>query len=42
MRKSMLFLIVAVGVIIGFIVATPYYYGVSPKNSGEQGQTTPQ
>ncbi|GAA5543932.1 hypothetical protein Brsp02_04574 [Brucella sp. NBRC 113783] len=40
MRKSVLFLILAIGVILGFIFATPYYYGVSPQNSGEQGTNT--
>ncbi|WP_256886146.1 hypothetical protein [Ochrobactrum sp. BTU2] len=39
MRKSILFLILAVAVILGFILATPYYYGVSPQNSGEQGSS---
>ncbi|MGP3711527.1 hypothetical protein [Brucella intermedia] len=39
MRKSLLFFILAVAVILGFIFATPYYYGVSPQNSGEQGSS---
>lgn len=42
MRKSLLFLILAVAVILGFIFATPYYYGISPENSGEQGQSIDQ
>lgn len=39
MRKSLLFFILAVAVILGFIFATPYYYSVSPQNSGEQGSS---
>ncbi len=39
MRKSLLFFILAVAVILGFIFATPYYYGVSPQNSGERGSS---
>ncbi|MDL2203297.1 MULTISPECIES: hypothetical protein [Pseudomonadota] len=42
MRKSLLFIILAVAVILGFIFATPYYYGVSPQNSGEQGSSAGQ
>lgn len=34
MRKSVLFFILAVAVILGFIFATPYYYGVTPENTG--------
>ncbi len=36
MRKSVLLFILAVAVVLGLILATPYYYGVAPENSGEQ------
>lgn len=42
MRKSLLLFILAVAVILGFIFATPYYYGVDPQNSGEQETPTAQ
>ncbi|MFC0246053.1 hypothetical protein ACFOLL_15795 [Falsochrobactrum ovis] len=41
MRKSLLFFILAIAVVLMFVVASPYYYGVTPENTGseqEQGQ----
>lgn len=42
MRKSVLFFILAVVLILGFIVATPYYYAVTPENRGTETQTNTQ
>lgn len=42
MRKSVLFFVLAVAIILGFIFATPYYYGVTPENRGTETQTNRQ
>lgn len=38
MRKSVIFFIIAIAIILGFMLATPYYYGVTPENRGTQEQ----
>lgn len=43
MRKSVVLFIIAVAVVLAFILATPYYYGVTPENRGtEPGTQTSQ
>ncbi|WP_343314305.1 hypothetical protein AAIB41_03915 [Brucella sp. BE17] len=41
MRKSLVFFVLALVVILGFILATPYYYAVTPENRGIETQTSP-
>lgn len=39
MRKTILFLILTVAVVMAVIFATPYYYAISPQNNGSQGKS---
>lgn len=39
MRKSVVLFILAVIVVLAFILATPYYYSVSPENRGTEPVT---
>lgn len=36
MRKSLLFFVLSVAVVLSFVFLTPYYYAVSPQNKGDQ------
>ena len=39
MRKSVVLFLAAVAVVLLFILATPYYYSVTPENRGTQPVT---
>lgn len=39
MRKSVVLFILAIVVVLAFILATPYYYSVSPENRGTEPVT---
>ncbi|WP_273725618.1 hypothetical protein [Brucella gallinifaecis] len=39
MRKSVVLFILAIAVVFAFILATPYYYSVTPENRGNEPTT---
>jgi len=39
MRKSVVLFIIAVAFVLAFVVASPYYYSVTPENRGTEPTT---